>query len=119
MGTRDKFMDLVLQALDAPEGTEPPLSEEEKERRYQIGRNHVIGRFKRHNEHNHDITCKLHIKQHALQMLPRHSYIKDDAMKQYERDEKEPDYMLPPGPRIMPGLWELVFPPKEEEKDDD
>ena len=60
---------------------EGEISPEEKARRYQIGRNHVIGRFQQHNDLNHDLTCKIHLKKHAVKMLPRNSKLKEEAMK--------------------------------------
>lgn len=78
---RDKDFDLVLAALNAPMRVEPEISAEEKARRYEIGRNHVIGRFRQHNEIHHDLACKIQLKMHAVKMLPRNSRVKDEAMK--------------------------------------
>ena len=118
MGTRDRLTDMRLAALELPKGKEPPLSQEEKDRRYQIGRNHVIGRFKEHNEFYHDVNCKIRIKAHARYMLPRNSFVKQEALKVYDFDD-EPDFMNPPGPRLKPGLWEYAFPEKEVEEEID
>ena len=78
---RDKNLELILASLDGTERVEAELSADEKARRYEIGRNHVIGRFLQHNEINHDLTCKIHLKKHAVKMLPRNSQIKEEAMK--------------------------------------
>jgi hypothetical protein len=78
---RSKDLDLVLASLDASPREEPPISEEEKARRHQIGRNYVIGRFRRHNEIEHDLTCKLNMKKHAIKMLPKDSKLKVEALK--------------------------------------
>jgi hypothetical protein len=70
---KEKDLRVMMASLDAPKGTEPnlPLSEEEKSRRRDIGRRYVIGRFEQHNEIDHDLTCKLYMKNHAVKMLPR------------------------------------------------
>lgn len=93
-----KLINQMYSCLDAPQRKEGPISPEEKERRSIIGRNHVIGRFKQHNEINHDITCKIHMKQHAIKMLPP-GPLKDHAM------ETNDEY--PPEDRIIAGLQEL------------
>jgi hypothetical protein len=80
-GSRDRALDIILRCLDAPKATEPPISEEERQRRHEIGRNYVIGRFEAHNELNHDLACKLVMKQHAIQMLPRDSKLREEALK--------------------------------------
>ena len=78
---RDKNLALLLAALEAPIKKEPPISDEEKARRYEIGRNYVIGKMREHNEIHHDLTCKLHMKHHAVKMLPRKSKLKEEALK--------------------------------------
>jgi hypothetical protein len=78
---RSKDLDLVMASLDAPSREESPISEEEKARRYQIGRNYVIGRFRRHNEIEHDLTCKMQMKKHAMKMLPKDTKLKEEALK--------------------------------------
>jgi hypothetical protein len=80
-GGRDKNLELILDSLDAPVKQEPkPIPAEEMARRYEIGRNYVIGMFRDHNEIHHDLACKIQMKQHAVKMLPR-NYLKDEAMK--------------------------------------
>jgi len=79
-GGRSRELDLILASLDAPVRTEGPISDDEKARRHEIGRNYVIGRFRQHNELDHDLTCKLHMKQHAIKMLPRNSKIREEAL---------------------------------------
>jgi Mitochondrial ribosomal protein L28 len=78
---RSKELDLILASLDAPSKVEGPVPEEERERRAQIGRNYVIGRFQQHNEMDHDLTCKMHLKRHALSMLKRHTRLNEEALK--------------------------------------
>ena len=68
---RGREVDVVLAALEGKERKEPPISDEEKARRYEIGRNYVIGKFREHNELNHDLACKIQLKKHAIKMLPR------------------------------------------------
>lgn len=62
---RDKDLELVLAALNAPQRVEPEVSPEEKARRYEVGRNYVIGRFEQHNEFHHDLACKIQMKKHG------------------------------------------------------
>ena len=73
-----------MAALDAPSKVEPPVSVEEAQRRAKIGRDYVIGRFRQHNEIDHDLTCKIKLKQHALKMLPP-GRLRDEALKIDER----------------------------------
>ena len=90
-GQRDKALDVVIRALDAPQKREPPISEEELQRRHEIGRNHVIGRFEWHNAIQHDLTCKLAMKQHAIKMIPRDSALREEALRtDYTTEEVEP-----------------------------
>lgn len=79
-GGRDKNLELIIAALDAPETVEPTVPADEMARRYEVGRNYVIGRFREHNEIHHDLACKIQMKKHAVRMLPR-NYLKDEAMK--------------------------------------
>lgn len=74
-------LDMVLRSLDAPMRKPPEISPEEQERRKEIGRNYVIGCFNEHNERNHDLSCKIKMKQHAVSMLPKRSKIKEEALK--------------------------------------
>jgi hypothetical protein len=78
---RSKELELILASLDAPSKVEGPVPEEERERRVQIGRNYVIGRFQQHNEMDHDLTCKMHLKRHALRMLKRHTRLNEEALR--------------------------------------
>jgi hypothetical protein len=81
-GVGDRNLDLILRALDAPI-TEPPKPDEEEARRnYEIGRNYVIGMFEQHNAHNHDLACKIKLKEFAIKMLPRDSKLKEEALKE-------------------------------------
>lgn len=87
VGGRDKYLELALASLDAPRLKEPPISAEEKARRYRIGRNYVIGRFEQHNELNHDLSCKMKLKNHAIKMLPKNnSKLREEALKVDEND---------------------------------
>lgn len=89
-GARSKDLDVVLASLDAAATQEPPISQEEKARRHEIGRNYGIGRFKQHNEIEHDLACKIQMKKHAVKMLPRDSKLKEAAMKVDSDDTDEP-----------------------------
>lgn len=85
-GGRDRQLDLILRALDAPVLKAPPVSEEEMQRRHDIGRAYNIGTWEQHNALNHDLNCKLRLKNHAIDMLPRDSMWKDEALKIDEKD---------------------------------
>lgn len=50
-------------------------------RRYEIGRNYVIGCWERHNELNHDLAVKIRMKKYALKMLPREGQVGDSLME--------------------------------------
>lgn len=76
-----KDLKLIMACLDAPMKKEGPIPDEEKERRYKIGRDHVIGRFKQHNEMAHDLTCKMRLKAHAINMLPKNTKLREQALK--------------------------------------
>jgi hypothetical protein len=77
----DRHLDLILRALDAPISKPPEFTEEEKARNYEIGKNYVIGMYERHNAINHDLACKMKMKTFAIKMLPRNSWIKEEALK--------------------------------------
>ena len=78
---RPRDLEVIFAALDAPVTKPPPADEEEEARRERIRKAYTIGKFKQHNEDNHDIACKLRMKQHALAMLPRNSNLKEEALK--------------------------------------
>lgn len=80
---RSRDLQLILSALDAPIQEEDPaiISKEEQARRYAIGRNYVVGKFRQHNEIMHDLACKLQLKQHAIRMLPKNTKLKEEALK--------------------------------------
>lgn len=65
---------LLIKAYDAPSLLPPAPSTEEAALRYDIGRNYVIGSFRRHNEMYHDLAVKIRMKRYALQLLPRETY---------------------------------------------
>mmetsp|Transcript_25600 Transcript_25600/g.36078 ORF Transcript_25600/g.36078 Transcript_25600/m.36078 type:complete len:185 (+) Transcript_25600:18-572(+) len=78
---RDKQLEVALAALNAPVAKEPEVDEEEKKRRYEIGRNYNIGRANRHNDLHHDLSCKVRLKNHAIRMLPKNSKVREEALK--------------------------------------
>ena len=80
-GGRDRHLDLILRALDAPVLKPPPASEEEMQRRHDIGRAYNIGTSEQHNALHHDLNCKLRLKNHAIEMLPKDSMWKEEALK--------------------------------------
>ncbi|KAL7536297.1 hypothetical protein ACHAXR_007062 [Thalassiosira sp. AJA248-18] len=78
----NKNTELMRKAFDAPFREPPKASPEEMERRHNIGRNYVIGCFKRHNEENHDLAVKIRMKKYALRMLPREGHLGDDMVNE-------------------------------------
>lgn len=112
---KSKEYNLIISALDAPVRKEPPISDDEKARRHEIGRNYNIGRFRFHNQVQQDLTFKIHLKKHAINMLPRDSKIKEEALK--ENDEAPPPWRLipswtPPIPNFDPSKYMV----KDEDK---
>ena len=85
-GGRDRHLDLILRALDAPILKPPPASEEEMKRRHDVGRAYNIGTWEQHNALHHDLNCKLRLKNHAIDMLPRDTMWKEEALKIDEDD---------------------------------
>lgn len=81
VGGVHKSYKMVMAALNAPMSYPPKASKEEMARRFHVGRNHVIGTFQEHNEHEHMIACKIRLKHHAIEMLPRKSRMKKEALK--------------------------------------
>lgn len=75
-----KMVNLLTMAFDAPEVKPPEPSPEEKERRYQVGRNWVIGCWKEHNEINHDLAVKIRMKRYAMKMLPKEGELGDSLV---------------------------------------
>ena len=80
-GGRDRHLDVILRALDAPVLKPPPASEEEMQRRHEIGKAYNIGTWEQHNAIHHDLNCKLRLKNHAIDMLPKDSMWKEEALK--------------------------------------
>ena len=76
-----KTYKMVVDALDAPVTKPPPASKEEMDRRHQVGKNYVIGSFESHNALEHDLACKIRLKNHAVKMLPKNSAIRKAAME--------------------------------------
>lgn len=75
-----KMTELMRKAFDAPYRKPPQAPEEEMERRHNVGRNYVIGCFKRHNEWNHDLAVKIRMKKHAVRMLPKKGDVGDEIV---------------------------------------
>jgi hypothetical protein len=100
-GGRTKELEVILAALDAPTTKEPAPDEEEKERRERILKAYTVGRWKQHNDLNHDLACKIQMKKHAIKMLPKDSKLKEEAMKV--------DTLGPPRWRTIPA-WTAPIP---------
>jgi len=94
---KDRLTQVLIRAIDAKPREEPTPSKEEAARRHEIGTNYVIGNFKRHNEVNHDLACKIRLKNNAIKMLPKNSMIREDALKINIDDES-----CPPLSRLIP-----------------
>ena len=102
---RARDLEVILAALDAPPTMPPTPDEDEKARREQILKNYTVGKFKQHNAENHDLNCKIRMKQHAMNMLPKDSKLKEKAME--IDDEKPPRWRhipawTPPIPNFNP-----------------
>ena len=78
---RSRDLEVILAALDAPVTKPPPVDEDEMNRRENVKKMYTIGRFKNHNQENHDLAAKLRLKQHAVKMLPRDSKLKEAALE--------------------------------------
>lgn len=78
---RSRDLQILMDCLDAPKVKPPPADEEEMKRRHSIQKNYTIGKFKQHNDENHDIACKMKIKKHAINMLPKGSALKEKAFE--------------------------------------
>jgi hypothetical protein len=77
----DKALDVMIRCLDTPARKAPRASDEEMARRAELGRQYVIGKFRQHNELEHDVACKIKMKMFALKMLPRDTAWKTEALK--------------------------------------
>jgi len=100
-GGRSRDLELLLAFMDAPKTKPPPADEEETARREIVQKNYTIGKFKEHNEENHDIACKMKMKKHAISMLPKGSVLKEKALVV---DDK-----FPPRWRLIPA-WTPPIP---------
>lgn len=101
-GGRSRDLEILIACLDAPKSKEPPIDDpEELARRENILKNYTIGKFQQHNQENHDISCKLKLKQHAMNMLPKNSKLRTKAL--------EIDDTFPPRWRKMPA-WTPPIP---------
>jgi Mitochondrial ribosomal protein L28 len=100
---RSRELELMIACVDAPKTKPPPADEEELARREQILKAYTIGKFKQHNEENHDLACKIRMKRHAINMLPKNSALKDKALNDDDEDN------FPPRWRIIPA-WTPPIP---------
>lgn len=80
-GAIDPNTEILIRCLDAPKRPKEIVSEEEAARRYEVGRNHVIGAFNQHNMQNHQLVCKMKLKKHAIKLLPKDTTWKEEALK--------------------------------------
>ena len=115
----NRLVDLMTKAYDAPLLQPPTVSDEEMALRAEIGRNHVIGSFKRHNELNHDLAVKIRMKKHAMKLLPKEGELGDEPIEGTNNKSvhgkwraaafKQNDRWGPPDSRPIP----LLTPPIE------
>jgi hypothetical protein len=98
---RSRDLEVLLACLDAPKVKPPPADEEEMARRERILKNYTIGKFQQHNQENHDLACKLKMKKHAINMLPKNSKLREKAL--------QVDDTMPPRWRKMPA-WTPPIP---------
>lgn len=77
----NKTYKMLVASLDARVTKPPPASDEEMERRKLVGKNYVVGKFEQHNALEHDLSCKIRLKNHAIKMMPKHSLIRNAAME--------------------------------------
>jgi len=98
---RSRDLELLLAFLDAPKTKLTPVEEEESVRRELVKNNYSVGKFKQHNEENHDIACKLRMKKHAINMLPKCTSLREKAL--------EVDDEFPPRWRTIPA-WTPPIP---------
>ena len=81
-GGRSRDQTVILAALDAPRTQESPApSADELARREHVRKAYTVGKFKQHNQLNHELTCKIQMKKHALKMLPKNSTLKEKALE--------------------------------------
>lgn len=90
VGKESKSYKMVLAALNAPVTKPPPAAEEEIKRRFHVGRNYVVGSFEEHNQAEHMLSCKIRVKNHTIQMLPRNSENQIIRKAAMETDDEGP-----------------------------
>jgi len=95
----DRISAILARAVDSRPRPRPKLSSEEAAKNYNIGREYVIGKFQRHNEINHDLACKIRLKEHAIRMMPRNTdemgYLREEALKIDISEESMPPMYRP------------------------
>jgi hypothetical protein len=122
----DRITDILIRAIDAKPRLEmPPPSVEEMKRRHNIANKYVVGMFQRENAINHDLACKLRLKNHAIRMLPKNNshlaYLRHEALKV----SMDPEFMPPTSRPIpvdtppIPNFKPSQFISKDKEEDDD
>ena len=110
---RSRDLQILLDCLDAPKAKPPPPDEEETNLRRIVEKNYTIGKFKQHNAENHDVACKMKLKKHAINMLPKGTALKQRAL---EIDDKSPPRwrIIPAWTPPIPGFDPSEFMIKEE-----
>jgi len=108
---RSRDLELLLAFLDAPKAKPPPPEDdEEAERRERIRASYAAGTFRKHNEENHEIACKLRMKKHALNMLPKGTVLREKALS----DDNDEDLDLDLGEDVdrvrvgYPPRWRTI-----------
>lgn len=77
---KDKEYNLLVRCIDAPFRKPPKPTPEEAQRRMALGKEYVSKTFQQHNEREHDLACKLRMKLLAMQMLPRDTMWRKEAL---------------------------------------
>jgi hypothetical protein len=112
---RSRDLEVLLACLDAPKTSRlPPPDEEERARRGRILRAYTVGKFQQHNRENHDVACKLRMKEHAIHMLPRNSKLRNDALRVDDDSFPPPWRRIPAWTPPIPGFNPSEFAATEE-----
>lgn len=95
----DRLTNILIRAVNSRPRPRPKFTPEEYAKHYEYGRNYVIGRFQMHNEINHDLACKIRLKEHTIRMMPRKDdklgYLREKALEVDDSDESMPPMYRP------------------------
>lgn len=95
----DRLTNILIRAINSRPRPRPKFTPEEYAKHYEYGRNYVIGRFQVHNEINHDLACKIRLKEHAIRMMPRRDdklgYLREKALEVDDDEDSMPPMYRP------------------------